>query len=328
MLGNAIIDEFIRVPHLARRGGDVLAEGAESYVGGCGANVAVTLARLGVPVTLLGRVGDDPRGQRIRAYLQDEGVETDNLTLLPGHTTGYCLTFVEPDGERTFVTVPGCESLPPDPAGVSQLRSWSALYVSGYSLISPDAAAATLEVMRAARERGIVVVFDPGPLARSGAPDSLSVALQASTAVLASEGEIDQVSGAAAREGPEVVAIKSGRKGARIYTPGGKPLVIPALEIAAVDTTGAGDAFAAGLIYGLINSWPLKRSARFAAACGAAATMVRGPVGVRDLDQIATLVARLSCSPAPPGCRRRSARPRPPGSGPPGRRRRDGAGGV
>lgn len=293
--GNAIIDEFIRLPFLPGRGGDVLAEGSESHVGGCGANVAVTLARLGLPTTLVGRLGDDSRGRRIKAYLEGEGVETGQLTLAEGETTTYCLTLVEPDGERTFITILGSAGDSPPSLDLGATGAWSALYVSGYSLVGPGRGAATLGLMQETRGRGVPVVFDPGPLAKRDAAEYLGEAVKLSTAVLASRGELAELS-ELGEAGPEVVVIKHGRAGAELHLPGQAPLLIPALEVEAVDTTGAGDAFAAGFIYGLVNAWPAERAVRFAAACGAAATRVAGPVGVRDLEQVEQM---LSCGVEP-----------------------------
>jgi hypothetical protein len=148
--GQAIVDVVLRVPALPERGGDVIATSAEITTGG-GFNVMAAAARQGLPVLYAGGHGTGPWGDLVRAALAAEGI-----TILrpadPGRDTGFDVALVEPDGERTFATHLGAETLNGGWPGIPVAQG-DVVYLSGYGLprISPLPSAAQ-------------VFGDPGPL--------------------------------------------------------------------------------------------------------------------------------------------------------------------
>jgi ribokinase len=223
--------------------------------GGAGANVAVHLARLGVPVRLAGCVGDDPAGAGLVAELEGAGVDLA-LRTVPGGATGTIVSLVEPDGQRSMLADRGAnlrlrpEDVPVPPAG-------GHLHLSGYTLLDRGSRAAGLAALAAALEEGCTVSLDPasvGPLTHYGVDQWLADTAGA-TVLLPNADEARLLTGCtdaaeaaralAARH--EVVAVSLGAEGA-LWASGDALVHRPAQPVLVVDTTGAGDAFTAGLL--------------------------------------------------------------------------------
>jgi ribokinase len=221
--------------------------------GGAGANVAAWLARAGAAVTLLGRVGDDAPGRDVTEALRAEGVDA-RLAIDPACSTGTCVVLVEPGGERSMLPDAGAnaglEAVPlPDDA--------AHLHVAGYALLHPGSRAAARAMLAEARARGLTVSVDPSsaaPLARAGAGAFLEW-IEGVQLLLPNRDEATALTGlpdpeAAARALSALareVVVKLGAQGA-LWTDGGAQLRVPAVDVQVADTTGAGDAFAAGLL--------------------------------------------------------------------------------
>ena len=256
VIGDATLDVHVSSTRPPVPGSDVPAE-IRMRPGGQGANLAVRLARQGVAVTLVCALGDDPAAAMIRAGLDAEGV---TVVQLPADGTGVVVVFGGADGERSMLSHRA--PLPPaagDVAGV--LGDW--LVVSGYPLLQPDALElagrlADLPMRRVLVACAVAEHALPawGAAARALRPD-LVVANreEADRARLAELAPALAVTDAAGAE----VHIGTARTAAA--TPEGQP---------AVDTTGAGDAFAARLVAGLLDAdWP-PREALLREAVGAA----------------------------------------------------------
>jgi sugar/nucleoside kinase (ribokinase family) len=223
--------------------------------GGAGANVAVHLARLGLPVVLAGCVGADPAAAGLRAELAAAGVRFA-LRTVPGTATGTVVSLVEPGGQRSMLADRGANlalapgDVPPPPPG-------GHLHLSGYTLLDPGPRAAGLAALAAAEAAGCTVSVDPastGPLARYGV-DRWLEDTAAATVLLPNADEarlltssadpVEAARALAARH--EVVAVSLGADGA-VWASGTTVVHRPARPTQVVDTTGAGDAFAAGLL--------------------------------------------------------------------------------
>jgi ribokinase len=221
--------------------------------GGAGANVAVHLARRGVDVLLAGCVGDDAAGAALVAELRAEGVRTA-LRAVPGVATGTVVSLVEPGGERSMLADRGANlhlrgDDVPLPAGH--------LHLSGYTLLDDGPRPAGLAALAAARAAGCTVSVDPastGPLAAAGVDRWLADTAGA-TLLLPNADEARLLTGCrdavdAARTLAErypLVAVSLGADGA-LWATGSAVVHRPALAAPVVDTTGAGDAFTAGLL--------------------------------------------------------------------------------
>jgi ribokinase/sulfofructose kinase len=248
--------------------------------GGVEANVAAALARLGVRVGLVARVGDDADGAWVREDLRAWGVDTARVVVLPGASTDYCLVWVAPDGERIMAcdnpALRGMRLGDDDRDYVAQAR---VLFLSGFVPLR-----LMRETMRVARAAGLVVAFDlPNSfddLAARGLsredfwrlspqidlfmPNHLAL-----TSLLGLE-QVEAAFEAFCRRVPGVcVAMTMGAEGAWLGR-GKRRVRVEAFPVQTLDTTGAGDAFHAGLIYGLsLKDWPLRRAGQFASALAA-----------------------------------------------------------
>ncbi len=221
--------------------------------GGAGANVAVHLARLGTPVTFAGCVGDDAAGTGLVAGLAAAGV-TPAVRTVAGAATGTIVSLVEPGGQRSMLADRGA-NLALRAADVPVPRRH--LHLSGYTLLAPGPRAAGLAALAAARMAGCTVSVDPastGPLAASGV-DRWLADTAAATLVLPNADEARLLTGcadpaAAARAlatRHEVAVVTLGAVGA-LWAAGDVLVHRPAHAVEVVDTTGAGDAFAAGFL--------------------------------------------------------------------------------
>jgi sugar/nucleoside kinase (ribokinase family) len=228
--------------------------------GGSAANVAAWLAFAGSSPVLVARVGDDARGASVAEELRARGVDA-RLAVDGEHPTGTCVVLVAPGGERSMLPDPGANAfLAPSDLPDSLLEAGGHLHVTGYSLVRPGPRPAALAAISQAAAAGMSVSVDPSSAALLG-PGFLEL-LEGVGLVLPNVDEAAALTGvsdpaAAARaladRFPEVV-VKLGAEGA-LWTDGSNEERAVAVAVAAspasggrLDTTGAGDAFAAGLV--------------------------------------------------------------------------------
>ncbi len=277
-LGSTLVDVAVTLPALPARGGDVVATDAGRAAGG-GINALAAAARLGLPAAYAGPHGTGPHGELVRAALAADGI-TVLLAADPRVDTGWCLAMIEPDGERTFVTVPGAEARQTAVtlAGLD-VGPHDAVYLSGYDLAYPDAGPALAEWVAALPPAGAgpLVVLDPGPLAGT-VPAGLLAAVRARVDLLTlSHAEAAAVGVGADLTGPDLppgaaVVLRAGADGALVRRPrgrcgtgagavrvGGVPVPGPV-----VDTNGAGDVHTGALVAGLGRGLPLADAVRLA----------------------------------------------------------------
>jgi len=271
--------------------------------GGAPANVAAGLARLGVPAGFLGQVGDDPFGRFLAQMLRDAGVDVTTLSFTAQARTALAFVSLQADGERDFMFYrhPSADmlfSVAEVDAHATALRAAQAFHFGSISLIGEPARAATLRAIALAREGGALITYDPNlrlPLWRSAeaARAGMLLGLEHAAIVKVSEEELAFLTGASDeaealarlwRPRLKLVAITRGAAGSTYVTPRFKGNV-PGLPVLAVDTTGAGDAFMAGLLRGVLADPAVLEAEdelfqvyRFANAAGALAATKRGAI--------------------------------------------------
>jgi sugar/nucleoside kinase (ribokinase family) len=242
-----------------------LAPGSDSHAvirfhgGGSAANTAAWLAAAGAQPLLAGRVGDDERGRTVRDELRAAGVETA-LGVDPELPTGTCIVLVGPDGERTMAPDAGANDALSDTDVPDELLAAAGhLHVAGYALLRSGSRPAARAAISRALERGMSVSVDPSSAAllspqfldhADGAGLLLPNAEEAR--MLSGEEEPERAARAlAARFGEVVVTL--GAEGA-LWTDRRESVHCDAVPVdAVVDSTGAGDAFAAGLLAARMN---------------------------------------------------------------------------
>lgn len=258
VLGDLNWDLVLAVPHLPRRGGEVLAAKSSLRLGGSATNTARWLARLGFEVRLVAAVGTDPLGDLALAELAKDGVSTTFIRRYP-ETTGLCCAFVDAQGERTLLTSRGANSLlsPPLPEGCLTEAHW--LHISGYTLLAPGSRAAVVEALATAKAQRIPISVDPGMVAVHGHGEFLR-RIGPVDVFLPNLAEAEALVGRASPEEmlPKLeefgrrVFLKLGAEGSLVREEKGT-LLVPAIEAEVKNPVGAGDAFNAGVIAG--NLW-------------------------------------------------------------------------
>ncbi|HHT4918323.1 TPA: aminoimidazole riboside kinase [Klebsiella pneumoniae] len=268
--------------------------------GGAPANVAVGVARLGGDSGFIGRVGDDPFGRFMLHTLAQEQVDVNYMRLDAAQRTSTVVVDLDSHGERTFTFMvrPSAdlflqpEDLPPFAAG-----QW--LHVCSIALSAEPSRSTTFAAMEAIKRAGGYVSFDPNIRSDlwqdpQDLRDCLDRALALADAIKLSEEELafiigsdDIVSGIArlnARFQPTLLLVTQGKAGVQAALRG-QVSHFPARPVVAVDTTGAGDAFVAGLLAGLAglaahgipdNLAALAPDLALAQTCGALATTAKG----------------------------------------------------
>jgi sugar/nucleoside kinase (ribokinase family) len=282
LLGSVVADVMMTVPRLPDRGGDVLASRAVVQPGG-GFNVLAAARRFGLPAALGGHVGDGPFGRVVAAGLAAEGVQR-RLPASRGDT-GFVLGFVEPDGERTFVTSPGVESVlsAGDLAAVGIART-DAVYVSGYDLCYPVTGPTIAAWVGPARPA--LLVLDPGPLVAQIPPAVLRPVLAATAILTLSRRELALLAGQDGWDAVHrvrewlppsaLVVVRDGANGCTLYAGDAPGLHVPAPRVTVVDTTGAGDAHTGAFLTELHRGVPVPAALATANAAAALSVTRRG----------------------------------------------------
>jgi fructokinase len=269
--------------------------------GGAPANVAAGLAKLGVPCAFLGKVGKDAFGEFLKAILDGVGVNTRGLVLSKQARTALAFVSLQKDGEREFMFYrhPSADMLyAPDEVDVDLIREAKVFHFGSISLINEPSRSATLKAIGAAQENDLWVSYDPNlrlalwsdeTAAREGI---LSVWEKAGMikvseeelAFLTGRDDIDQGADALWHDDLRLMVVTLGKMGCRYFTPDFRGSV-PGFQVEAVDTTGAGDGFVAGLLRGLLrhpqadgNEVQLQEICRYANAVGAITTTTRGAI--------------------------------------------------
>ena len=257
-----------------------------SRPGGSGANQAVWLAAFGVAARLASRIGSADF-DRLTTQFSKLGVEPA-FAIDADLPSGTLVTLVAPDGERSFLTDRGANaSLSAADLRPKLLDDCALLVVSGYSLFEPEARSGAKQLVAAARERNLPVAIDPASVGflRALGAETFLAATSGATTIFANEAEALALTGALDVEAalrrlgahyPRVI-VKRGAAGAILGTERGIELTRPAPKVAVVDSTGAGDAFAAAFIAAELGAAAIEIALERAIAAGAdAVTRIGG----------------------------------------------------
>ena len=274
VLGGLVEDRYLEVPALPPRGGDVLIRKTYALAGGCAVNMAVTFNNLGGQAHLVSYVGEDEAGQRLLAYFHQHQLSTRHLRSSPGQT-GYCYVILEADGERTFLTHKGVECRFRQELLENKTAEADLILLSGYYLL--DAAGGPLwDALEGLLPATRCLLFDPGPLVSQIDPSLLKEVMAAAHIIAASQEEARAMD--LQIRPHQLIVIKEGAAGGRVYTEG-RSFSYAAHPARVVDTTGAGDSFAAGLLTGIVWGHSPEDAVDLAAACAAKTISFKGPHG-------------------------------------------------
>ena len=270
--------------------------------GGSCANTMAALAALGSRAGYVGKVQNDQLGEVFRHDIRAVGVDFRTPPLEEGPATARCLVFVTADAQRTMATYLGaCVELGPDDVDEADVAAAQIVYLEGYLWDRPKAKDACLKAAELAHRHGQKVALtlsDPFCVDRWRAEFIALIAghvdiVIANEAEITSLYEVDDLDEAAAaiRRQSQIAALTRSAAGSMIVT-AEETHHIPAAPVAQVlDSTGAGDLYAAGLLHGLTHGLPLPACGRLASL---AAAQVLGQYGARAEHPLAPLVAQAA----------------------------------
>ena len=277
VLGSFNMDLAVAAPALPGPGGTVLGRSFFQGPGGKGSNQAIAARRLGAETAFLGAVGEDEFGRAARALLQREGVDVSGLAAV-GEPTGVALIVVDDRGENQIAVAPGANR-----AVTPEMVEEHEQIIAGADVLLAQLETPVEAFVRAgqiARAHGTKVVLNPAPAAPLPDPAwevaDVLTPNQSELAELTGEGSVRELT----ERGVRVAATK-GAAGAELHGPDGS-VSFAAYPAEAVDATGAGDAFNAGLAVGLAETG-LRAGVELGLRAGAYAVTRRGA-----LDGLAT----------------------------------------
>lgn len=323
IFGGVVMDRYYFVDRFPRRGQDGMIRDSADFVGGCAVNMAFTVKNLGGTPYIVSCIGDDDPGRDSIEYLEDNGMPTDCIRQwagtvdkeIPDHSpgasevetgevkasaacrTGYCLVFVEPDGERTFLTREGCEGRFDESLIPGRVKDeCNVAAVTGYYLLGSDSGriALALEKLKA---MGYAILFDPGPMVGQISADVLErvieladvitpnwdeAAFLAAKRVCPKRGgdkglETELWAEDVAATGSKVILTR-GAGGGLVFE-GKRRIAYDGVPAKMVDSTGAGDSFSGALAYGMAKGWSMEQAVALAARCAALTVAIKGPHG-------------------------------------------------
>lgn len=231
--------------------------------GGSAANTISGLGRLGIESKFIGKIGKDDVGEFFEKEIECNGVE--NQLLLSELYSGRCLVLISPDGERTMNTHLGAASeFFPDEINSEMFNGYDILHIEGYLVQDHQL---IWQVAETAKKCGLKLSIDLASfnVVESNLAFLKKLLLQYIDIVFANEEEAVALTGKSAEKAIDVIAdmceiavVKIGKKGSFVKS-GNELVSIKTLEVDAIDTTGAGDLYASGFLFGLANGFDLKR---------------------------------------------------------------------
>jgi sugar/nucleoside kinase (ribokinase family) len=264
--------------------------------GGSAANTAACLASFGGSVEFIGRVRDDDLGRVFTHDIRAAGVGFNVAPATAGPPTGRCLIMVTPDAEKTMCTSLGAGAfLRPDDVDTATVAAAKVLYIEGYLCGKPETDPSVEKAITAAVGGGTLVALSASdPFWVQLHRDDLDALLDRVDILFANELEARGLAGAddvvdaikILSERCSTVAVTLGAEGSTVSSDGSIVSVRAAPVTHLVDTTGAGDSFAAGFLYGVVGGLGAQRSARLGSV---AASEIVSHLGARPLERLADL---------------------------------------
>jgi len=260
------VDRLHHVEHIARGGEESIVTGHEVHPGGSAANTVVALARLGHKVGCIGKIAADEGGRLLLSSFAEEGVDTRGVVVSKAGASGQVMGYVDATGERALYVEPGVnDSLSFEEVDLEYASSASFLHVTSF------VGETSFECQRKLVEclSSVQVSFDPGMVYALRGLDGLRPLLRRTYVFFPNALEVKLLTGEGPeegasvllKEGVQVVAVKLGEAGCYV-TDGDREYWVKAYPVKVVDTTGAGDAFCAGFLHGLLGGEDLETCGR------------------------------------------------------------------
>lgn len=287
-LGDLVADLIVPIASLpVEAGRHQLADWMKVEAGGA-ANTLIMAQRLGLRTVTIGVLGQDSMGQQVKAILQREKVDPAGMILSPQVPSSLSIVLVDEAGDHVFIGggQKASTRVPFAPGWETIVRTTRSLFTSGYAMNprSRFGPGYTMRCLQAARDAGCRIHFDLGPPEFLFDRRQVREGLVLSDVLLATADEIRHWTGLASPraaahqvldDGPTCVVVKEGEAGCQVFTRE-RAIACPGFAVEMIDSTGAGDAFAAGFIMARLAGSSLREAGIVANAVGAAAVTVVG----------------------------------------------------
>jgi sugar/nucleoside kinase (ribokinase family) len=295
-LGILVADTLAKpITHMPAWGTLNLIEHVELHPGGCANNTSTCLSRLGFRAAVIGKVGEDGFGDFVINRLSQEGVDTRGIRRDARVGTSFTFVMIAPDGERAFFHYVGANgALTLDDVDFDSIAQTKVLDIGGSFVMPGIDGEPTAQILRRAQAMHVLTTLDTVWNAEIDQYATIEPSFEWLDYFLPSLGEAKLI---AKREAPAEIAqffldhgvrtvgLKMGLEGCYIRTRE-LELKIPAYQVATVDNTGAGDAWRAGFLAGIVQGWDLERTGRFANAVGASCVTAIGcTAGIKSLPE-------------------------------------------
>lgn len=272
--------------------------GVEMHVGGCAANAAIDLAKLGIPSELICCIGDDNFGAFIESICKKNNVGLRGIFCNQNSTTTGCVVCVSSKGERSFLYNPGSTAdFKLEDINMDVIQESDILFVAGAFLLTDFDGVPCSKLMKKAREMQKFTVMDTAwdfedkwlPKIKDVLPYlDLFMPSYDEAVKITGKHDLNEIADMFFDAGVKSVIIKTGKDGAFICENHSIRYNLPTyLSIKPIDTTGAGDSFCAGFLAGLAMGWNYKESGKFANAVGTHCIMQIGASsGIKPIKEI------------------------------------------
>ncbi len=303
-VGHMCTDILVRpVDALPEKGKLMLVDSIHQYTGGCAMNTAISLAKLGVNTALVGKVGNDGFGAFMKATLEENQVDTGGLLMEEGGMTSASVVTIGTDGERTILHCLGTnQSLCFEDITINQVLCARYLFIGGVFLMPKFDGEDTAGLLKIAQENGVVTAMDTAWDAQGRWLELIRPSLAHLDWFMPSVEEAEQMLGTRDPEkltgefkklGVKNVVIKLGSDGCYVAPQGEEGRCFGVFPAKAVDTAGAGDAWCAGFLAGLIRNLPVDEAALLGNAAGAmCVTKIGTTNGIRCLEETQAFIRR------------------------------------
>ncbi len=299
-IGNFVADCISKtVDKIPERGKLGLIDSLSLYTGGCAMNAGADMKKLGASVALMGMVGNDGFGSFMLGEIAKLGIPTDGIAIGDDCTTSASVVLVDSGSERTFLHCLGASAkFTESDVNYDVIADSKVVFVAGTMLLPNFDGEPCAKMLKKAKEMGKITVLDSAwddtgrwmDILRPCMPyiDYFIPSIEEAIEFAEGRTDLDEIADYFFDLGVKHVAIKVGKDGSYVReSKNSKGVIIPAYLVKAVDTTGAGDSFCAGFLYGITHDMTMAESARFANAVGAHCVMAVGAsTGIKPYAEI------------------------------------------
>lgn len=295
LVADAIAKPVDAIPARGKLG---LIDRIELYTGGCAVNAAIDMAKIGLNVSIIGKIGNDGFGKFISGVLREENVDISGLVTGERSSTSASVVLSDSGGERTFLHCLGANAEFNDTdINYGIIGNSKIVFIGGTMLMPSFDGEPCTRVLKKSKDMGKYTVLDTAWDSKGRWMNVLEPCMPyidlfipsyEEAVCLSGKEEPEKIADVFLSYGVKVAAIKLGKDGCYLKAANGEKHLIPTYtDVRPVDTTGAGDSFVAGFLTGLTKGWNLYECGKFANAVGTNCVMTVGAsTGIKKLEEI------------------------------------------